>query len=194
MTWKRTPSAPRTLFRSGASLARELEFAAQTVGEVVRRVGLESAAALREVWWKGRAVIATKDYFMGRDIEYPHAMTPEIESNAYRLVGLLNEVLVLAELHDIAVPVKAKTGSQLSDGWRPPALNAVTKGAAKNSRHMTAQAGDLYDPKGTLAGWLYENQSVLVKLGLWLEHPSATPTWCHLQMVPPKSGNRVFYP
>jgi hypothetical protein len=38
------------------------------------------------------------------------------------------------------------------------------------------------------------NLAVLEELQLWLEHPDATPGWCHLQILPPRSGRRVFYP
>jgi hypothetical protein len=36
--------------------------------------------------------------------------------------------------------------------------------------------------------------TVLRDLGLWMEHPDKTPTWLHIQTVPPGSGNRVFWP
>jgi hypothetical protein len=59
-----------------------------------------------------------------------------------------------------------------------------------------ARAVDIYDPDGDLDDWLMQpaGQQALVRLGLWLEHPAATRTWSHLQIVPPRSNNRVFYP
>lgn len=35
---------------------------------------------------------------------------------------------------------------------------------------------------------------MLEKHGLYREHPSATPTWCHLTTRAPASGKRTFYP
>ena len=55
-------------------------------------------------------------------------------------------------------------------------------------------AVDLYDPYGEIDKWCMDNKTVLAEFGVWLEHPDATPGWCHLQVVPPRSGNRVFRP
>jgi len=82
---------------------------------------------------------------------------------------------------------------KVSSGWRPPAHNAKV-GGAPNSKHMTGEAIDLADPEGKLGDWVMENVEVLVKHGIWCEHPDATPTWLHCQIVPPRSGRRFFYP
>ncbi len=136
--------------------------------------------------------ITLADYWMGRDDEYPLAMTPAIEHNAEIWVDVVNGWLL--EVPPELLEIDPGTGSLLRSGWRPPALNAKTPGAAKASKHMSAQAGDLHDPQGRLAKWAFEHQDTLKKHGLWMEHPSATPTWLHLQTLPPGSGNRVFYP
>jgi hypothetical protein len=36
--------------------------------------------------------------------------------------------------------------------------------------------------------------TVLRDLALWLEHPASTKGWAHVQLRPPRSGRRVFYP
>ena len=68
---------------------------------------------------------------------------------------------------------------------------------------MTGQAIDVEDPDHKLIMWFFnENRdaekkgqsSILKTIGLWCEHPSATPTWGHFQSVPPGSLNRFFYP
>ncbi len=128
-------------------------------------------------------MITLQDYWMGRDEEYPLAMTPQIERNAQRTVDLANQLLLRYGGH-----------AKVNSGWRPPQVNAATPGAAKFSRHMTGEAVDLADPEGMLDDWCMENLPVLEKLGLWMEHPAATKGWCHLQTIPPKSGRRVFYP
>lgn len=132
------------------------------------------------------------DYWMGRDAKFPLAMTPEIEHNAEIWVDVVNAFL--AEVPPELIQVNPATGTILSSGWRPPAVNAATPRAAKNSKHMTGQAGDLYGPDNKLALWAFNHQDLLKKLGLWMEQPNATPTWLHLQTVPPGSGNRVFWP
>jgi hypothetical protein len=35
---------------------------------------------------------------------------------------------------------------------------------------------------------------LLQEIGLWIENPMWTPTWVHLQIVPPHSGRRIFVP
>lgn len=141
-------------------------------------------------------MITIVDYFMGRRELHPLALTPDIERNALRMVELANSLLAQALSYGVSVPVNPKTGSQVSSGWRPPAVNAATAGAAVNSKHMLGQALDLYDPEGDLDDWLMtgEGQAALAALGLWMEHPSATKGWCHIQSLPPGSGRRVFYP
>lgn len=140
--------------------------------------------------------ITLADYFMGRREEHPLALSPEIERNAFLTVGLANKLLTQAASYGVTVDLHPVNKSPVSSGWRPPAVNANTPNAAPNSKHMTGQAIDIYDPDGDLDEWLMsgEGQSALAALGLWMEHPSATKGWSHLQTIPPRSGRRVFYP
>lgn len=128
-------------------------------------------------------MITLADYWMGRDRTHAADLTAAIRASAEVTVERINRLLAAA-----------KVSGKVSSGWRPPAINAGVKGAAKRSKHMTGQASDLADPKGDLGRWCLDNVAELERIGLWLEHPSATPTWCHLQTVPPKSGRRVFHP
>lgn len=130
-------------------------------------------------------MISLSDYFMGRDREFPLAMSPQIEHNAEITVQLANALLA-----------RFGQGRKVNSGWRPPAVNEAIPNAAVNSKHMTAQAIDLADPDGDLDDWLMspDGQAVMVDIGLWHEHPSATKGWAHVQTVPPKSGRRTFYP
>ena len=123
------------------------------------------------------------DYWMGREEKYKADLTEEIVANAAILVERVHKLL---EMFGEDRPI--------SSGWRPPAVNGSTPNAAPKSKHMTGQAIDLADPEGDLDEWCMANAEVLEGLELWLEHPAATKSWCHLQSVPPKSGNRVFYP
>lgn len=122
---------------------------------------------------------------MGRDKEFPLALTPQIEKNAMLTVQLANALLA-----------KFGQGRKVNSGWRPPQVNATIPNAAMNSKHMTGQAIDLADPDGDLDEWLMTQagQTALAEIGLWHEHPAATKGWCHVQTVPPKSGRRTFYP
>jgi hypothetical protein len=141
-------------------------------------------------------MITIADYFMGRREKYPAALTTEIERNAARTVDLANKLLTEAQTYGVTVDQHPVNRSPVSSGWRPPEVNAATPNAAARSKHMTGQAIDIYDPDGDLDEWLMTGpgQAVLSALGLWMEHPSATKGWCHVQTVPPGSGRRVFYP
>jgi hypothetical protein len=137
-------------------------------------------------------MITLHDYYMGRDVTYKHLLTPELRANAAVVVRKANDLLILAA--GVYLNVDHITGTLVASGWRPPEVNSKTPGAARASKHMTCQAIDINDDEGELDNWCMNNQDKLEEIGLWLEHPSATKGWCHLQTVPPKSGNRVFYP
>lgn len=128
-------------------------------------------------------MIALADYWMGRDAAYPQDLTGEIEANAEELLRRVNKLL--AEFGEARA---------VRSGWRPPAVNEATAGAAPRSKHMTGQAIDLDDPEGDLDEWCFARPDRLEALGLFQEHPGATKSWTHLQSVPPRSGNRVFWP
>jgi hypothetical protein len=126
-------------------------------------------------------VISVAEYYMGRDKKYP--LNDELRANADEIVAKASELL-------------SRFGQlrRVSSGWRPPAINATTPGAARKSLHMSCEAVDLEDEDGSLDDWCLEHPEVLQEIGLWQEHPAATKGWCHLQIVPPRSGKRVFYP
>lgn len=120
---------------------------------------------------------------MGRDVLYPRDLTEAIRAEASVTVARANALLE-AFGHPRGV----------NSGWRPPAVNAGVPGAAKRSNHMLGRAVDLGDDDGALDAWCLANLGVLEELHLWMEDPSATPRWCHVQTVPPGSGRRVFLP
>lgn len=128
-------------------------------------------------------MITVKDYFMGRDLLFPHECTDEIRRNATETVRRVN--LLLERFGE---------SRAVNSGWRPAAVNASTPGSAKRSNHMMGLACDLDDDDGYLDEWCMDNLDILEEIGLWMEHPSATKGWCHVQMVPPRSGRRVYYP
>ena len=139
------------------------------------------------------APITLVAYWMGRDKLYPLQLDTQTRANAARTVDLANQLMNLASHAGVPLPVNL-AGNLVNSGWRPPAVNEATPGASRTSLHMTGQAIDLYDPDGAIDAWLMADLQPLEQLGLWLEHPDATPRWCHVQTLPPRSRNRVFKP
>lgn len=137
--------------------------------------------------------ITIEDFWMGRDKNFASCLTDEIRANAAETVSKVN-LLLFHAVKDGVVLIASNKRSLVNSGWRPPAINAATPNAAAKSRHMTGQACDVSDPTGSLDKWCMANIEELEHIGLWMEAPSATPGWCHLQTVPPRSGRRIFQP
>jgi hypothetical protein len=122
-----------------------------------------------------------EEYTMGRDKAHP--LTQEQEENLDKLLKALDK---FREAYGKPLTI--------SSGYRPAAINSKVKGAAKKSNHIMCLACDFKDIDGRIDQWCIDNLHILTELGLYLESPQHTPGWCHLQCVPPKSGNRVFIP
>jgi len=128
-------------------------------------------------------MITLAQYYMGRDQVYEELLTQALRQNALETVEKVNQLLLAFG-----------ESRKINSGWRPPAVNSNTPGAALRSKHMTCQACDLEDSEGDLDEWCMDHLDVLSGIGLWMEHPASTKGWCHVQTVSPRSGKRVFYP
>ncbi len=123
-------------------------------------------------------LITATEYLMGRaKIE---DLTPELQDNLKRTITAANALL-------------ADFGSyrKVNSGYRRPIDNKAAGGSPK-SKHMTCEAVDLEDKDGALKRFCTEE--ILEKYDLYMEHGSASPSWLHIQVVPPRSGRRIFYP
>lgn len=82
----------------------------------------------------------------------------------------------------------------VSSGFRSPEHNAKVDGAT-HSTHQSCQGIDIVDADGSLRRFcIANNNAILKKYNLIMEHPAYTKGWCHLQTRTVKSGNRVFIP
>lgn len=138
--------------------------------------------------------ITLADYLMGRQRSSMAAFTPMLANAAEQTVARVNLLLRLMQADGVAIEDHPEHGSPVSSGWRTLAVNAATPGAAPRSKHLTCEACDLWDPEGVLDDWCMSHPDELADVRLWLEHPAATKGWCHVQIVAPRSGQRVFYP
>lgn len=121
-------------------------------------------------------MISRAEILMSRDEEYP--LSQELEEN---LNKLLSAVSKLRALYNKPMVV--------SSGYRPGHYNTAA-GGAKNSSHCVCMAVDFKDADGAIKNWI--TVKILEDCGLYMELPSRTPTWCHVQVRPTKS--RVFIP
>lgn len=146
-------------------------------------------------------LLTLEDYWMDRQSAYRAYWTREVQVNGAETVRRIN-LLVPYWVRDGVDVVRKGAYGAWSSGWRPPSVNAATANAAPTSKHMLALAGDVFDPDGEIDDWCFANQHILTEFDLYMEHPSATKGWCHLQIVPPKSQakfppearRRWFYP
>lgn len=121
---------------------------------------------------------------MGRDKLYPEEWTLELKTNAEDLVRRVNNLLRDLGVSDVKV----------SSGWRPLEINRKA-GGAKRSLHMWGKAVDLADPDGSLAQKISDRYELLTQYGLWLEEPSVTKGWVHLDTgVRHLRAKRIFRP
>lgn len=137
-------------------------------------------------------LISMQDY-VGVWVGHPD-WTTERQARAERLLIAVNGLLAELEKAGIRTRANPKTGTLISGetggGFRPQDYPVGAKGSA----HKTGEAIDLFDPFGSIGGYLYVRQIMLTRAGLWMESPMATTGWCHLQIRPVKSGNTVFQP
>lgn len=128
-------------------------------------------------------LVSMEDYLMGRikieDLD--GEQTINLNTLIPRINDLLSEYNKEVTLHS---------------GYRSPADQARINPKASKSKHLVCAAIDLGDKdRGTsLRNWCLTRLDLLVKIGLWMEDPSHTLTWVHLQCIPPKSGYRIFIP
>jgi hypothetical protein len=136
-------------------------------------------------------MITHAGFWKGRDKQFASELTGEIVGNAKVSMERVNRLLAMFYA---ANPTVGRRDA--NSGWRPKAVNTGTKGSSPTSLHMVGKAVDVDDDDEALDNWLKTPQGMqaLVMCELWLEHPGYTPRWCHLQTIPPKSGNRVFIP
>lgn len=63
-----------------------------------------------------------------------------------------------------------------------------------HSAHTEGLAADLADADSKIWTFCISHLPAIIELELYLEDKKFTPKHLHLQMRPPKSGKRVFYP
>ncbi len=144
-------------------------------------------------------MITLDDYFGAK----PH--TEEQERAATNLLERVENLNIEYRAETGAkIDIDPDTGTEISGsrygqgdgGFR---LQTATSGRT-NSSHKEATGVDRSDQNGAFDEWLDKfehgdgDNTMLKRHGLYREHPSATPTWCHLTTRAPGSGRRTFFP
>lgn len=121
-------------------------------------------------------------------------VTAEIRYHATALLDVVNDLLEAAKDDGCDLPENQNTKSLISGngngGFRPK----NSKVGADNSKHKDGRGIDIYDPRRQFASWCLAHPKELEKRGIHMEDPRWTPTWVHLQDVPPGSGKLVYIP
>lgn len=132
-------------------------------------------------------MILLEQYLQGRDKTYFSFYTKVIEDNAEKFLTQLNGFF-----KDLGLNTDTLT---ITSGWRPPPINSKV-GGAPSSYHLRGRACDfLDDASGTLDAKISLVPGLLAKWNLWLESPSSTPGWVHLDNGDrPDRPTRIFLP
>jgi hypothetical protein len=138
--------------------------------------------------------ISIEEYLMNRgSLE---TLSSEIVANINTLIPKINDLLErFGEKRDVSSGLRRmedhlRIYAEINSKRKSQGLEPVK--VPMGSSHLTGQAIDLEDKNDKLKNWCVNNISVLEELNLFMEHPSYTDTWCHLQIKPTKS--RIFKP
>ena len=141
-------------------------------------------------------MISVHGTWMGHDRDHASDLSPEVVENAHVLIERVNVVLARAATDDVFPAEDIRTGNAVASGWRPRAVNEATGTRARRAGTSSVARSTcaITCPDRPLARWCLRNREVLEAAGLWMEDPQWTPSWVHLQSVPPGSGDRIFVP
>lgn len=137
-----------------------------------------------------KAPAITLDDWITSSGKYPdraksEELTYDVKSAAMLLVDKINELDRRIGLGKVSV----------SSGFRPTKVNAGIPNAAKASGHTRGMAIDFSDKDGYLKEKVAKHPEILRELGLFMEHPDATATWLHLDMIRRTDRpDRIFRP
>lgn len=124
--------------------------------------------------------------FILKDLNPHHfPVTSDIEANLQILLDRLNQ---LVPLYGKALLINSGLRSQ---GFQDDLIKAG-KSNAPHSKHLTGEAVDLNDPDGAFHEWCKSRSEILESIGFWCEERQGG--WQHLQISPPHSGHRWFFP
>lgn len=140
--------------------------------------------------------ISVDEYLMDR--AKLEDLSSEIVGNINTLIPRINQLLEkFGQKKDVNSGLRLllnhlETYKKINEDRKAKGLSEIP--VPMGSKHLVGAAIDLEDKDRTLTQFCMDHLDLLQDLGLWMENPSYCSTWVHLQIFPPKSGNRVFNP
>jgi uncharacterized protein YcbK (DUF882 family) len=118
------------------------------------------------------------------------------ELNPHKYSTTPEQTVNLLKLLDIMNKVRAAYGKPMivTSGLRSQADQDRINPSAPKSNHLLGLACDISDPVGDVWVWCMQNMKLMENLGIYFEDKNSTKTWVHFQIVPPRSGQRIFKP
>jgi len=121
-------------------------------------------------------------------------VTPAVIDAATSFLSRVSLLESMAIADGVVFPVNPKTGTGVSGhangGFRPKDC----PDGAPGSPHKQGRGVDRFDPHERIDAWCMKNLDRLREVGIYIEHPEATPGWSHWTDRPPASKRIVFYP
>lgn len=116
-----------------------------------------------------------------------HELPETVLNNLLDLLDRINELDKYCPYDLIPTPGRS--------GYRTDEEQMLVNPKNPKSNHVMGLAVDIYDGDMIIFEWCENNLAILVRVGLWLENPRADmDQHLHIQSVPPRSGNRIFWP
>lgn len=134
-------------------------------------------------------MLSMEELLQGKKLE---DQSEEIQASLQILLDRVNKIRA-----EWGKPMTVTSGLRtMEDHLKIYAAKGITDPAKipMKSKHLYGQAVDIYDPNKELQAWCKANENLLEDAQLWMEDFSATPNWCHFQILPPASGKRWFIP
>ena len=133
-------------------------------------------------------------------VKNPEVVMPSMDIlvNLYRLQYCLNYIRVL---RDVPMAITSGLRSQEDHFRIYQTINASRRVRGlppimvpTKSMHLIGAAADVGDPDQSFKEWIVKNNALCQELHLSFENFAYTPTWVHVQVYPPRSGEMFFKP
>lgn len=145
--------------------------------------------------YQGKRAIKTKEKIEKEKLEMPKYVLSHSDYFHRGDMGkapnnvLEESKITIRRVNKLLKMLNLEASPTVNSGYRDKAYNKKI-GGSKNSAHTKGMAIDLGDKNGDIKAQI--TVKMLEQCGLYMEHPSASPAWIHLQTRP--TSRRIFLP